>query len=466
MNRPIRWHDYLTININWFALTTRSQALTPLVIPLLVQQFVGEAQKGSYVGTLRLWTLMAALLFQALIGMISDHTVTRWGRRKPFIFFGVIFEVIVVLSIGFTAGLDGLSGYWMLFVLVMLSMLGSNSAHAATQALIPDLVPDEKRGIFSGVKAALELPVPLIFVSFVIAKQLAAGNLWGGLLSLTIVLLVCMIITMFAPHQTTTEKLPPLNWTPFLRLVLMTAAFTVLVLGIGEMVKWFVGVADGFLLVGLVGLGGMVIAVVIGVWVSIRLSIGPEIREQRSFVWWVVNRLAFLVAATNLAGFMVFFLQEKFPELAAEKAAGPAAQIVMFVGIFILVMAIPSGWLADRFGKKTLIALAGLLVTLGATLVIIAPDMNLMYVGGSIVGAGVGLFYSANWALGTEIVPKEQAGRFMGIQNLAGAGAGAIGAYIGGTIADTMSYVLLMSIYGGMALLSILALLGIEKEYS
>ena len=466
MNRPIRWHDYLTININWFALTTRSQALTPLVIPLLVQQFVGEAQKGSYVGTLRLWTLMAALLFQALIGMISDHTVTRWGRRKPFIFFGVIFEVIIVLSIGFTAGLDGLSGYWMLFVLVMLSMLGSNSAHAATQALIPDLVPDEKRGIFSGVKAALELPVPLIFVSFVIAKQLAAGNLWGGLLSLTIVLLVCMIITMFAPHQTTTEKLPPLNWTPFLRLVLMTAAFTVLVLGIGEMVKWFVGVADGFLLVGLVGLGGMVIAVVIGVWVSIRLSIGPEIREQRSFVWWVVNRLAFLVAATNLAGFMVFFLQEKFPELAAEKAAGPAAQIVMFVGIFILVMAIPSGWLADRFGKKTLIALAGLLVTLGAALVIIAPDMNLMYVGGSIVGAGVGLFYSANWALGTEIVPKEQAGRFMGIQNLAGAGAGAIGAYIGGTIADTMSYVLLMSIYGGMALLSILALLGIEKEYS
>lgn len=62
MNRPIRWYHYITINIHWFALTTRSQVLTPLVIPLLVQQFVGEAQKGSYVGTLRLWTLMAALL--------------------------------------------------------------------------------------------------------------------------------------------------------------------------------------------------------------------------------------------------------------------------------------------------------------------------------------------------------------------------------------------------------------------
>jgi MFS family permease len=466
MKRPIRWHDYLTININWFALTTRSQTLTPLVIPLLVQQFVGEAQKGSYVGTLRLWTLMAALLFQALFGMLSDHTSTKWGRRKPFIFFGVLFEVIFLLSIGFVSGMSGQAGYWVLFLLVMLSMVSSNSSHAATQTLIPDLVPDEKRGIFSGIKAALELPVPLIFVSFVIAKQISAGNLWGGLVSLVVVLLICMIVTMFAPPQTVTEKLPPLNWTPFLRLAVMTASFTITVLGIGEVVKWFVGFANGFWSVGLVGLMAMLAAVVIGVWASIRISVGLEIREQRSFVWWVVNRLAFLVAATNLAGFMVFFLQEKFPELVAEKAAGPAAQIVMFVGIFILVTAVPSGWLADRFGKKTLIALAGLLVTLGAALVIIASDMNLMYVGGSIVGAGVGLFYSANWALGTEIVPKEQAGRYLGIQNLAGAGAGAIGAYIGGTIADTMSYVLLMSIYGAMALLSILALLGIEKEYS
>ena len=464
MNRSIRWHDYITININWFALTTRSQVLTPLVIPLLVQQFVGEAQKGSYVGTLRLWTLMAAVLFQALIGMLSDHTATRWGRRKPFIFFGVIFEVIIVLSIGFTAGLDGLTGYWIFFFLILFSMLGSNSAHAATQALIPDMVPDEKKGLFSGVKAALELPVPLIFVSFVVARQIAAGNLWGGLISLVVVLLICMLITMLAPHQAVTEKLPPLNWPPFLRLVVMTGAFTLIILGIGELVKWFVGVSDNFVLVGLIGLLGMLAAVVIGVWVSIRISLGKEVSRHRSFVWWVVNRLTFMVASTNLAGFMVFFLQEKFPDLAAEKAAGPAAQIVMFVGIFILVTAIPSGWLADRFGKKALIALAGLLVAGGAALVIASPSMSLMYVGGSVVGAGVGLFYSANWALGTELVPKEQAGRFMGIQNVSGAGAGAIGAYIGGTIADNMSYVLLMSIYGTMALLSLFPLLGIKKD--
>lgn len=464
MNRPVRWYDYITININWFALTTRSQTLVPLVIPLLVQQFVGEAQKGSYVGTLRLWTLMAAVLSQAFFGVLSDHTRTRWGQRKPYIFWGVTFELIVIIAIGFTAGMSGLNGYWMLFFLLVLSMIGSNAAQAGTQSLIPDLVPDEKKGRFSGVKAALELPVPLIFVSFVVAQQIANENLWGGLISLSVVLFVSMLITMFAPKRDVTEDLPPLNWTPFLRLTLMTATFTVLILGAGKLVAIFVRNSQNFLLGGVVGVFGMALTVFLGVWASIRISLGKEALQHPSFAWWVVNRLGFMVASTNLAGFMVFFLQEKFPDLAGAKAAGPAAQIVMFVGIFILVTAIPSGWLADRFGKKKLIAAAGLLVAAGAGVVILSPGITPMYAGASLVGAGVGLFYSANWALGTELVPKDEVGRFMGIQNIAGAGAGAIGAYIGGTIADEMSYVLLMSIYAVMALLSLLPLLGIENK--
>jgi MFS family permease len=161
---------------------------------------------------------------------------------------------------------------------------------------------------------------------------------------------------------------------------------------------------------------------------------------------------------------MVFFLQEKFPEFQAEKAAGPAARIIMFVGIFILITAIPSGWLSDRFGKKPLIVVSGILAVLGTTIVVLAPDMNLLFIGACMIGAGVGFFYSANWALGTEIVPIDKAGQFFGVANLAGAGAGAVGAYIGGPIADANSFVLLMSIYGGVILLSIFALAGIKPR--
>ncbi len=208
---------------------------------------------------------------------------------------------------------------------------------------------------------------------------------------------------------------------------------------------------------------GMGIAIGLGVWTSIWIGIGEEVQGNRSCVWWVVSRLAFQVGATNLASFIVYLIQEKFPEFPGELAAEPAADVVMFVGIFILLTAVPSGWLSDRIGKKLLIGISAALTAAGTFVVIFGPDLTMLYVGGGIVGAGVGLFYSANWALGAEIVPKDKAGQFLGLSNLAGAGAGAIGAYIGGPIADQTSYSLLIGIYGVLFLLAIVTLFGIKE---
>lgn len=178
MNRPIRWYDYLTINIYWLGLTAISQTMTPLVVPLLVQRFVGEAEKGTYYGMLRLWQLMAALLIQALMGMLSDHSPFRWGRRRPFILLGTIGSLIVIGLIGFSAGMEGMDGYWFLFSMILLLMVSANTSHSAQQGLIPDLVPTESRGRFSAVKAILEIPIPIILVGFTVGKFVKAGNLW------------------------------------------------------------------------------------------------------------------------------------------------------------------------------------------------------------------------------------------------------------------------------------------------
>ncbi len=48
MARLIRWYDYITFNIYFFGLTTLSQTMG-LVTPWLVQQFVGETQKATYI---------------------------------------------------------------------------------------------------------------------------------------------------------------------------------------------------------------------------------------------------------------------------------------------------------------------------------------------------------------------------------------------------------------------------------
>ena len=468
MKRAMRWYDYFTINVYWFALTARAQTLTPLIVPLLVQQFVGEEAKGAYVGQIRLWALMVAILVQSIMGMLSDRSTHPWGRRRPFILVGALGLALVLVLVGFTTNLQGMTGYWVLFGLYILSMLASDTAHAATQGLIPDLVPKEKRGLASGIKAIMELPLPLIFVSLVIGGIVAAGNLWTAIIIVCVVILVCAAITMLVPEQAQEEAPFPLDWQPIVRLLLMVAVFTLLILGMGELVKIVLRLPlevtslASRLLVGLAGLAGMLVAVGLGVWLSIRISIGEEAKENPSFTLWVVTRLAFLVPAINLAGFILYFLQERFADLPGEKAAGPAATAVMLVGAFVFLTAIPSGWLADRVGKKPLVALAGLLAAAGTLVVLWTPSLATINAGACLIGAGLGFFYSANWALGTDIVPSEQAGRYLGLSNLAGAGAGAVGAYIGGPIADKMGYVLLFSIYAVLFLLSIVPLVGIK----
>ncbi|MEN4011535.1 MAG: MFS transporter [Chloroflexota bacterium] len=469
MKRLLRWYDFITINSYWFALTTRSQTISPLLLPILVQEFVGEDVKGAALGSIRLWALMTAVLIQALMGMLSDRSTHPWGRRRPFILAGSIGEVLVFALLGFVSGMEGSPGYTALFAVYVFSMFSSNVAHAATQGLIPDLVTEDKRGRFSGVKALLELPVPVIFVSFVMGRLVSQGELWLALIILMIVMAVCAGLAMLVREERLEKPPFELDWQPFLRLAAMTAAFTLVILGTGAGVRWFLNLdlpfgAAKYWVTALTGLLAIGLAVALGVIASLRIGVGKDIQYQSSFKWWVINRLAFLVGSTNVATFLVFFLQERFPHLEGEKAAAPAAMITMFVGVFILLTALPSGWLADRFGKKNLVAIAGLLAASGVGVMMLVPSMTAIYVAGCLVGAGVGLFYSANWALGTEIVPREQAGRFLGLSNLAGAGAGAIGAYIAGPIADAAGYTLIMGIYGILFLFSILALPGIREK--
>jgi MFS family permease len=81
------------------------------------------------------------------------------------------------------------------------------------------------------------------------------------------------------------------------------------------------------------------------------------------------------------------------------------------------------------------------------------------------IGCGAGLFYTASWALGTTIVPKGQAGLYLGLSNIAGAGAGAIGAYIGGPIGDKFGFSVLMIVYGLVVLLSGLAFVEVKSMF-
>jgi MFS family permease len=68
------------------------------------------------------------------------------------------------------------------------------------------------------------------------------------------------------------------------------------------------------------------------------------------------------------------------------------------------------------------------------------PQLGIVYIAGTIIGIATGLFMTANWALGTDLVPAGEVGHYLGISNLAGAGSGIVGAGIGGLVADAINH--------------------------
>jgi MFS family permease len=181
----------------------------------------------------------------------------------------------------------------------------------------------------------------------------------------------------------------------------------------------------------------------------------------------------FLAAITSIQGFAPFFLMYAF-DVNAEQAADMTGKLITMVGIFTLGSALPAGWLADRIGQKRLLGLSGFLAAAGTAVVLSTvwmPNLSVIYVGGSILGLATGLFVTVNWALGTRLVPMQESGRYLGVSNLAGAGAGIIGSGIGGPLADILNasqpglgYFAIFSGYLLLFLLSILTLRGVDDQ--
>jgi MFS-type transporter involved in bile tolerance (Atg22 family) len=214
--------------------------------------------------------------------------------------------------------------------------------------------------------------------------------------------------------------------------------------------------------VGLAGLTAMAGAIVIGVWWSARVGIGEGAGKYPSFIWWVINRLLFLAAIGSIQSFAQYFLKDV---LQVPNAAKATSSLMMVVGLCTLVSALPSGWLSDRFGRKRLVALAGIVAALGTVGLFLAQNMTMVTVCGVILGLAAGIFMTVNWALGTDLVPAAEAGLYLGVSNLAGAGAGVVGAGIGGPMADFfnayrsgLGYLVIFAIYAALFVLSALTL--------
>lgn len=482
MKHAMRWYDHITINIYWLGLNIGSGIITPVLLPYLVLRFMPAAQKNTYFATIRVIGLVVAMLVQPLAGMLSDRSTSRWGRRRPYIVVSTAFTVLFLAIVGASPSFMGAASdaffrqtfgvttaYAVLLAGIVVLQVSTNFGFGALQGLIPDLVPEHQRGRASGVKAVFEL-IPVFLVLF-IGPLVDAGKV-GAVVGIIIAgfVISALVTALFVHEEPLREKPAGGIGEPVLRLVLLTAIFVT----VTRFATWLVGASGDIAtaqgvevgmriaFVGFVGLLAMAGAIFAGAYLGAWVGIGAEAHRQKSFIWWIVTRLLFLAAVGSVQSFAQYYLADVL------HAPNPATQTTILMGTvagLLIPSALGGGYLADRIGRKRLVMLAGLISGAGTVLLLFASAMPLVIVSGCIIGIGTGLFMATSWALGTDLAPKEDAGRYLGISNLAGAGAGIVGAGIGGPLADFfnalqpgLGYLVIFALYAALFFLSSLAL--------
>jgi MFS family permease len=152
--------------------------------------------------------------------------------------------------------------------------------------------------------------------------------------------------------------------------------------------------------------------------------------------WWLIGqRAAFLLGVYGLQAFGQYYIQDALQLADAPRQAG---NLLAIIGLGTIALVLAGGMLADRLGAKRLLYLSSALGGSGMLLMSFTTDLPGLYVSGIIVGSGIGLFLTSNWALANRIAPLDQAGRYLGLTNLATAGAAAL-ARLEGPVVDILN---------------------------
>jgi Na+/melibiose symporter-like transporter len=382
-----RW-DYFKITILVFATTALWQGMHGIILPLRVLDFVPEVEKNTALGLLISTGLLLAMIVQPVVGAISDRSGFSWGRRRPFILVGIVFLLLLLPGIGLAGS------YAVLFTTYCFLQIGSNTVQGPHQGFIPDLVPVGKRGLASGVKGLLEIlgGVALLYPIAIFMDNYAIGQgnqwLWLSLALPGIVLLLFTVVT---------------------------------VLKVREQPR------SGGLQLSAANLNASIIKRHLLIWLRLSPVIG-FIKRHRSFAWFLASRLFFFLAMAVIQRFALYYLRDI---IGAEDPAEAVFRFSILAVIGMLVVVYPAGRLSDRMGRKSIAFSSAILGSLGILLIILYQSYASIMIAAGILGVATGAFTATNWALATDLVVNGKEARYLGLANMATAGAGVLAGAVG-----------------------------------
>jgi len=357
--------------------------LTPIQL-LLPQQVEDVVHGASWTDNVLAFGVISgiagacALITFPLTGALSDRTTSRFGRRRPWIFAGVVVFAVALVVLGLQTTIVGVGVFW------SIAIIGFCIASAATTATLSDQVPVNQRGFVSGwisAPQAIGTILGLVLVTSLWATVAAQREFGYPMVAILLIVLAFPFIATLPDQQLPKDQRPRG--------------------GLGTIVQGF--------------------------WIN------PV--QHPDFGWTLLGRI--LVNLGNALGttLLLYFLEYGLHKSSTD-AENDLLVLTAIYLVFFVLAALICGRISDRIGRrKVFVYLAAYLQAIAALILAFVPDLNVAFFAAGLLGLGYGCYMSVDQALATQVLPDAHSrGKDLGIMNIATAVPQAVGPLLGALI--------------------------------
>jgi MFS family permease len=313
-----------------------------------------------------------------LFGVLSDVRRSRWGRRLPFIVLGAFGTAFILFFIPLIQ-----STILFLFIAGILISATSNGMHMSGRVIVPDMIPQEKRGRINTLMTLMANLASIIMWILSLSVLPSGVEKYSFevhslfILSGALVLLFIGTISLFLLRQDS-ARLEPKDWRDELKKI-----FNI-----------------------------------------------TEFRRNKNMLVVFLGSLFVLMAQAAYFPFLLILVQEIEFTFETIVLALPIILSVMGVCLFLVLHYI------DKIGRRNIVLIGTMLAPMGSVLMVLS-DSSFFFISG--LAIMMPMVIVTNIGVDTwiqDLLPEEARGRFMGVIRLAHGVGQVPGVVLAGILAD------------------------------
>ncbi|MET7732595.1 MFS transporter [Streptomyces sp. NPDC005402] len=301
---------------------------------------------------------VVSLATNPVFGALSDRTAARWGRRSPWIVAGAAGGALSLLV------LAGASGLWVMTLGWCLVQLTLNAAFAAVTAAVPDRVPRLQRGAVGGWIGAAQILGAVVGTGL----ATAAGGIAAGYAACAVFTLAGVLpyVLRHRDLRLALADRPAWSWRSFAR----------------------------------------------GFWLSPR--------RHPDFAWAWLTRFLINLSNALVILYLLYYLRDRLHHDDPEQGV---LILTAVDSVALLATVVVGGVWSDRVGRrKPFVRWSGVLMAIATALLAVWQTWPSAIVVAALLGVGLGVFMSVDFALMTDVLPKAvDRGKDLGVINVANA---------------------------------------------